>query len=319
MGAFEWELPEDLHSDVFVGDMAAWWVRTKPRPDGPLFLQVGFPGPHPPYDPIPRYATPYLERELPLPVVSEAELTAQPPPFLAMRQHNTEVDHDSIVHVLNPTRERAHRQRAYYLANVTMIDERIGLLLDALDDQGYLENSVVVFTSDHGDCLGDHGQSQKWTMYDSITRVPLIVWAPGRFEGGRRVQALCQLMDVGAAVLELAGVMPPEGAEAISLVPALAGQPWVGREYVFAEHGSDEHNFQGTEFMSMVRSERWKLVHFLDAAYGQLFDLRNDPKEVCNLWDDATLASTKRRLLDVLLEWRIRSGVRTRRVFAEWR
>ena len=78
-----------------------------------------------------------------------------------------------------------HRQRAYYLANVTMIDEKIGQILAALEDRGQLENSVIIFTSDHGDCLGDHGLSQKWNMYDASVRVPLIFWSPGRFEGGR--------------------------------------------------------------------------------------------------------------------------------------
>ncbi|MCJ7739301.1 MAG: sulfatase-like hydrolase/transferase, partial [Anaerolineae bacterium] len=171
LGAFEWELPEDMHPDVFVGQMASWWLRTNPKPDGPLFLQIGFPGPHPPYDPIPRYAETYLARDLPLPEVSECDLAGQPPPLLAMRQHNTEVDHDSIVHQLNPTREQLHRQRAHYLANVAMIDEQIGEILGELDRQGYLDNAVVIFTSDHGDCLGDHGHSQKWTMYDTVTRV----------------------------------------------------------------------------------------------------------------------------------------------------
>lgn len=123
LGAFEWELPEDTHSDFFVGDMARWWIRTYPKTEPP-FLQIGFPGPHPPYDPIRRYAESYLGRDLPLPMVTEQDLQSQPPPILEMRLHNTQVDHDSIVHLLVPTREQLHRQRAHYLANVTMIDEK---------------------------------------------------------------------------------------------------------------------------------------------------------------------------------------------------
>ncbi|GIW80527.1 MAG: hypothetical protein KatS3mg105_2334 [Gemmatales bacterium] len=180
LGAFEWKLPEDAHPDVFVGQMACWWIETYPV-TRPLFLQIGFPGPHPPYDPVPRYAEPYLKKELPLLEVTEDELAGQPPPFLQMRLHNHEVDHDSVVHLLHPTKEQRHRQRAYYLANVTMIDEQVGRILQALEKRGYLEDAVVVFTSDHGDCLGDHGHSQKWTMYDAVTRVPLVVWSPKRF------------------------------------------------------------------------------------------------------------------------------------------
>ena len=86
-----------------------------------------------------------------------------------------------------------------------MIDHQIGKILQTLEHQGYLDNSVVIFTSDHGDCLGDHGHSQKWTMYDIITRVPTIVWSPSRFEGGQTIDGLCQQMDLGPAILELAG------------------------------------------------------------------------------------------------------------------
>jgi arylsulfatase A-like enzyme len=199
-----------------------------------------------------------------------------------------------------------------------MIDEKIGQLLAALDDKGYLENSVVIFTSDHGDCLSDHGHSQKWTMYDIITRTPLIVWAPGRFAGGRRIDTLCQQMDIGPAILELAGVPLPETMEAQSLLPALRGEAWAGREYVFAEHSRDGI-LQETEFMTMVRNRRWKLVHFLGEPFGQLFDLAHDPGELHNLWDDPAKADEKRELLDVLREWRIRSALQTANWGAEWR
>lgn len=207
LGAFDWELPEDLHSDMFVGDMAKWWIETYPVTQ-PLFLQIGFPGPHPPYDPIPSYAQRYMNKELPLLEVTQEELDAQPAALKELRQHNNEVDHDSVVLDLDPTEEQRHRQRAYYLANVTMIDEKIGEILRSLDQRGYLENSVVIFTSDHGDCLTDHGHSQKWTMYDTITRMPMIVWSPGRFEAGRRIDGLCSQFDIGPAILELAGVEP---------------------------------------------------------------------------------------------------------------
>jgi len=317
MGAFEWELPEETHSDMFVGDMACWWIRSFPKTE-PLFLQIGFPGPHPPYDPIPRYAEPYLSRELPLPSVTEEDLDGQPPPLQAMRRHNAEVDHDSIVHLLNPTREQRHRQRAYYLANMTMIDDKIREILDALEEQGYLENTVVIFTSDHGDCLGDHGHIQKWTMYDAITRVPMIAWAPGRVPGGRTLDALCQQMDIGPALLELAGTPCPETMEAKSLLPALRGESWIGRSHVFAEQARDGI-LQTTDFMTMVRSPEWKLVHFLDEPFGQLFHLADDPGEVRNLWDDPSAAADKEALLDALREWRIRSQYRTRDWGKEWR
>ena len=319
LGAFECELPEDMHPDMFVGEMAKWWIDTKPRDEErPLFLEIGFPGPHPPYDPTPEYAEPYMKKDLPLMEVTDEEMASQPAPFKAMQIHNTEVDHDSVVHQLNPTQEQRHRQRAYYLANVTMIDKKIGEILNSLEKTGYLDNAVVIFTSDHGDCLTDHGHSQKWTMYDIITRMPTIVWAPGRFDGGRTDDGLCQQMDLGPTILELAEIDIPKTMEAKTLLPALQGKDWTPREYVFAEHGRDGI-LQETEFVSMVRSNDWKLVHFLDEPSGQLFDLNNDPDEVKNLWDDPEHAEKKQELLGVLREWRIRSLVHTADWASEWR
>lgn len=317
LGAFEWELPEDTHPDMFVGDMAVWWLDRFPKTE-PLFLEIGFPGPHPPYDPIPRYAEPYLKRELPLLDVTQEELNNQPRAFKELRVHNNEIDHDSVVLDLNPTREQRHRQRAYYLANVTMIDEKVGQIMQALERNGYLDNSIVIFTSDHGDCLTDHGHSQKWTMYDAITRIPLIVWAPQRFSGGRVIDALCQQMDLGPTILEVAGVKVPQTLEAKTMLPSLEGREWSGRDHVFAEQVRDGI-LTGCEFMTMVRNREWKLVHFLDDPDGQLFDLTADPEEVRNLWNDENSQEVKQELLAVLREWRIRSGIDTADWSRDWR
>jgi arylsulfatase len=318
LGAFDWELPEDLQSDMFVGEMAKWWIETKPKTEEPLFLEIGFPGPHPPYDPTPEYAAKYMDKDLPLMDVTQEELDNQPTPFKEMRVHNTEVDHDSVVHQLDPSPEARHRQRAYYLANVTMIDTKIGEILESLDNKGYLDNAVVIFTSDHGDCLTDHGHSQKWTMYDTITRMPMVVWSPGRFEAGKQIDGLCQQMDIGPTILELAGVEVPELLEAETLLPVLQGEDWTPREYVFAEQARDGI-LQGTDFMTMVRSEDWKLVHFMDEPTGQLFDLNNDPDEIHNLWDDPAHIEKKREMLDVLREWRMRSQFDTANWAEAWR
>lgn len=318
LGAFEWELPADMHSDNFVGNMATWWLNTKPKPDQPLFMEIGFPGPHPPYDPTPEAAAPYLERDLPLMPVTQEELDSQPTAFKNMRVHNTEVDHDSVVHQLNPTPEQRHLQRAYYLANVTMIDTKVGEIMEALESNGYLDNTVVIFTSDHGDCLTDHGHSQKWTMYDTITRIPMIVWSPQRFAGGVTIDGLCQQMDIGPAILDLAEVEKPDTLEAQSLLPAIEGQDWQPREYVYAEHGRDGI-LDSTDFVTMIRSEDWKLVCFIDYPDGQLFDLQNDPDEIHNLWDSPEHAEQKQRLLNQLLQWRMESQLHTAEWTREWR
>ena len=115
LGAFDWELPEDTHPDNFVGDMACWWLDAHPHTDPkPLFLQIGFPGPHPPYDPVPTHDEPNLTKQLPLMEVTKEELDNQPPPLVELPRHNSEIDHDSEIMPLNPTTEQRHRQRANY-------------------------------------------------------------------------------------------------------------------------------------------------------------------------------------------------------------
>jgi arylsulfatase A-like enzyme len=155
-------------------------------------------------------------------------------------------------------------------------------------------------------------------MYDAITRVPLIAWSPGRIPAGRAVEALCQQMDLGPTILELANVDVPPTLEAVSLSAPLAGEEWAGRDYVFAEQARDGI-LTDTKFMTMVRSHQWKLVHFLDEPFGQLFNLEKDPHEVLNLWSDPRHLDIRRELLAVLREWRIRSQYETADWCQQWR
>lgn len=318
LGAFEWELPEDLHADNFVGNLAQHWLDTYPNKDAPFFLQIGFPGPHPPYDPTPRHLQPYLDRQMPEAKRTKSDLDSQPTPLKELRKHHQANDHDAIVQLENPTHEQLERQRRHYFANVSLIDEQVGGILDALDRRGALENTVVVFTSDHGDALNDHGHSQKWTMYEPSVHVPGIVWAPGRVQANHRAEGLVSLMDLAPTLLEFGGVTPPEWMEAESLMPALTGQPWDGRKYVFSEHARD-FILTETELMTMVRDEEYKLVEFLDIDEGQLFDLHEDPFEESNLWSNPDYAATRVRLEKAISTWRASSSIHTATWGKEWR
>lgn len=325
LGSFTWDLPPDMQSDNFVGGMSKWWTETYPKTE-PLFLQVGFPGPHPPYDPTPDALERYDERDIPLDPVTAEDLENQPEAYKGMRVHNYEVDHDSVVLDLDPSEEQRLRQRKHYCANVTMIDQQVGELLDSLEAGGYLENAVVIFTSDHGDCLTDHGHSQKWTMYEQVTRVPLIVWAKdGRFGQGRQVDELVSLFDVGPTLLDLAGLEVPDHFSAESLLPALfSDAEWKGRDYVFSEHPRDG-NFTTADYQVMVRSEKWKLVEIYgsDAVdsgrEGMLFNLEDDPTETRNLWANPEHETIRRHLREVLLEWRIETGHSAAKTFCDRR
>jgi len=319
LGAFTWDLPESTHSDVFVGDTACWWLKSFPTPK-PLFLQIGFPGPHPPYDPTPEYAARYSETDIPIQEVTAADLAGQPAAMAIMRDHNERIDHDSVVHRVDATPAQRLRQRRFYCANVSMIDDAVGRIFTALERRGILENTIVVFTSDHGDSLGDHGHIQKWNMYESVMRVPAIVWtADGRFGRGRRIEDLVQLFDFGPTILEWAGVPVPRHFEAESLNPLLNRHPdAAGRRYVFAEHDRDGL-FEAADMMTMVRSSDWKLVHYLNQSDGQLFDLKSDPQEERNLWNDPAAADRKRELLDAIRDWHLSTATKSAGYRASWR
>lgn len=326
IGSFTWDLPAETQSDNFVGDLSKWWLKTHPKED-PLFLQIGFPGPHPPYDPTPDVLAEYRDREIPLQPVTKEDLNGQPKSYQAMRVHNNEVDHDSVVLPLDPTPEQRLDQRRHYMANVTMIDTKVGEIMESLEEQGYLENSVIIFTSDHGDCLTDHGHSQKWTFYEQVTKMPTIVWSSnGHFgKGGRKIDELTSLFDLGPTILEIADCEVPENYTAKSLIPALREDPeWSGRDYVFAE-GCRDGNFISADYQTMIRNHKWKLVYITGSdpidggTEGQLFDLTNDPDEQINLWDSPDYADVKNQLLLDLFEWRVNTGYHAASHYAEAR
>lgn len=306
LGAFTWEPPEDLHPDVFVGDLACLWLDRYPGTE-PFFLQVGLPGPHPPYDPTERYLDRYTDKELPKPI-RDYDLDSQPTPLRQLRRHHQENDHDAVVQLAEPTDEQMHRQRAHYYANCTMIDDQVGKIVEALERRGVLDETMIVFTSDHGDCLNDHGHSQKWTMYEQSVRVPAILAGPSIPEDIRH-DALVSLFDLGPTILETGGITPPDWMEAESLRPWFDTKP-DPRGCVFAEH-SDDKILEQTQFMTMIRKSRWKLVHFVDFDEGQLFDLETDPNEMTNLWEDPNRTTVKRDLIDDILRWRIQSDRKT--------
>jgi arylsulfatase A-like enzyme len=154
-------------------------------------------------------------------------------------------------------------------------------------------------------------------MYDAVTRTPLIVWGPGYFKGGQMIDDLVQQFDIVPLIHELAEAECPKSWEAESLGPIIRGEKTdPHREYVFAEQRSDSVSSGLTEmeYMTMVRNKHWKLVHYLGNDCGELYDLKEDPHEQKNLWTQPGYKEKKDELLQVLLNWRIRSDNQT----ADW-
>jgi choline-sulfatase len=302
LGAFEWPLEEKYHPDIFVGTMAKWVIEQR-EAESPLFLQIGFPGPHPPYDPPQRFLDMYENVEFDFPASSDEELKHQPAPQKSYRQNMVNNIHDAVRWETDIPSKNLKRLHRHYAANISLIDEQIGEILNTLENKGYLDDSIIIFTSDHGDCLGEHGHIQKWTMYDCITRVPAIVVAPERLKSNINCDALLQQMDLVPMLFELAGVKLDDCHSAISALAAAQGKS-CGREVVFAEHNAD-NMLKDIKLMTMMRTREWKLVHYLEQDCGELYDLINDPEEIRNLWNNHRYNNIRQELLEQLNTWRI--------------
>jgi arylsulfatase A-like enzyme len=199
--------------------------------------------------------------------------------------------------------ETDHRAiRAAYWAMCDLVDEMVGSLLDVLEETGQRGNTVVVFQSDHGELLGDHGMYTKGSfLYDASVRVPLVVSWPGRVSEGLRAGGLVELIDIAPSLLEAAGLEVPDRMQARSLWPVLTGgaDPDPIHDDVYAEHyGSTRPGARCT----MVRTRSRKLIARHGEAGGELYDLEADPAENVNLWDDPGSRAVKLEMFERLAD-----------------
>ncbi len=180
-----------------------------------------------------------------------------------------------------------------YYRQVEMVDADLGRILDALEDSGQADNTVVVLTSDHGDGRGRHSHVQKWYPYEESVKVPMIISCPGRVaEGVVDAEHLVSGLDVICTLSDYAGLDAPPDSQGRSLRPLLEQKPTTWRDFV-----SSEHHIDGR----MLRTERYKYVRYAGDPVEQLFDMKADPWEMKNLYDDAGLAGVvadHRKLLD---------------------
>jgi len=284
-------LPAGEHMDDFVGRLAVEYIASYRRSE-PLLLFVGFGGPHDPWDPPKEWAERYDAAEMPAPLPP-----CEPPPWLPPEA----ADHQRRAEpaVGDDAREPIRRVRALYFAKVSHVDHWIGRILDALTRRAMLDQTAIVYWSDHGAMLGDKGRVHKSVFYESSVKVPLIVRRPDRCGAGEISRALVSLADVSPTILDLAGCEPKAGAFGRSLAPTPAGPGAPGHDAVFSEIAS-----LGLR-RTMVRDGRFKMVLDDRSRPLKLFDLVEDPTEARNLVGRAETEPTVRRLRDRLLAWHL--------------
>ncbi|MGH2561548.1 MAG: sulfatase-like hydrolase/transferase [Thermomicrobiales bacterium] len=262
----------------------------------PFFLYLAFTAPHDPRTPPPDYAARYDPDRIPL-----------PPNFLPEHPFdNGEMRvRDELLDAMPRTPEMVRRHIAGYYGMISHLDARIGTILDTLAATGRAENTIVVYTADHGLALGQHGLLGKQNLYEHSNHIPMILRGPG-VPAGTRIDALTYLADLFPTLCDLTGTPIPETVESQSLVPLITGEQALVRDRVYAVY---------KDVQRMVSDGRWKLIRYhRSAACGngtdrlQLFDLATDPWETRDRSGEPEQQESIRALTDDLAAWQREVG-----------
>ena len=276
-------VPPELHQTTWATECSIEFISGSRPSDQPWLLHVNPYDPHPPFIPPRAYAERFDPEKMPGPYFRPSDLEQQ------KKLEGVDFQDEAKT----PEEHEAHKAQALYFAMIAQIDDQFARILDLLEQTGQRDNTVVIFTSDHGEALGDHGLMFKGCrFYEGLVRVPLIMRWPDRFQAGLKSSGLVELLDLTATAFELGGLDQPEYMQGRSLLPILSGQadPNRFRESVRCEYfdALDAHFTDGGSgsFATMYRTERHKLCLYHDQGLGELYDLEADPHEFNNLWDN---------------------------------
>ena len=287
------------HLTTINGDDAVEFIRTS-RQDQPFCLSVSFSAPHPEDDNIQQYIYDrqyedlYADAVIPTPPVSGDRYFHRLPGFIqvSMSRQRWFRRFDT------PDKYQRMIKGIYRL--ITGVDTQVGRIVAELERQGFIDNTVVIFTGDNGIMIGEHGLTGIWLMYEGSIRKPLIIADPrlDRTRRGAQVEEMTLSFDCPVTMLDLAGIPIPGAMRGRSLAPLLRGQPVDWRQDFFYEHLFEHERIPKSEG---VRTERYKYVRYFERnpVYEQLFDLETDPNEVTSLVGDRahdrTLATLRAR------------------------
>ena len=301
------------HADDVVGDQALTFLRQRPK-DRPFCLFYQFKSPHRSWMPAQRFAQTFADVDIPLPRTFEDRLEGRPEALRRAEMAIADMPDfaDRGVPASLPREERKRRNLEHLVRNyyrvLLSVDDNVGRLLDALDSHGLTENTIVVYTSDNGFFLGEHGLFDKRLMYEPSIRVPMLVKFPARAKASVNRSHMVLNVDVAPTLLELAGVHVPGWMQGRSMVPLLEARMPAWRSafmYEYYEYPA-EHCVRKNRG---VRTDRWKLIHFWEQPEEwELYDLKGDPDETRNLAGEREHAATVAQLRRTLVRLRDELG-----------
>ena len=300
-----WNIPEEYHYNTWIAERTNARLEAYASEDTPFFCWASFFDPHPSYLVPEPWSEMYDPEDLTIPSAEPGEHDANPPHFQRTQEENPQFPeceeasqpiHGFHSHI-RPEQEHAEDVAIYY-GMVSMLDKYVGKILDRLENLGLADDTVVIFTSDHGHLYGQHGLTAKGPVhYEDLLRVPTIVRYPGAVPAGRRCSALQSLQDLAPTVLSLCDIEVPKQMTGVDQSDVWLGASDEARDYVIVENNHEP----GSLYCQTYVNQRYKLTMYRDESYGELFDLQEDPAELHNRWDDPDYRGLKTDLLLELL------------------
>lgn len=297
-------LPEELYSTSYIATRTEAFLEehARARSDQPFFLQCSFPDPHHPFTPPGRYRDLYDPADMELPPTC-GEPGPDAPPHVRWaheeRKQGRAVLTSQRMFAVYPEEVREILALTYGM--ITMIDDAVRRILRKLEETGLADNTVVIFTSDHGDFMGDHGLMLKGPIhYQGVIRVPFI-WHDPQLKVDGRTDALGSCTDIARTVLARAGLAPVNGMQGRNLLPVMEGKG-DDLDGVVVEEDS-QRTYLGFDQPVRARSlvtDRYRLTVYRGADWGELYDLKDDPYETRNLWSDPAAQNVKAAMLEGL-------------------
>ena len=301
---WSWDLPQQYHYSAWTAERTIAWLRGKIAAGQPFFAWASFQDPHPPYlvsapwdtlyDPSlmrPGHAVPGEHARNPV----HFQLTQDARPDFSRWREGFGV---TGLHSHLQSEDELRHDMAVYFGMISLMDHHIGRILDSLDALGVSDRTMVVFTTDHGHFLGQHGLIRKGPFhYEDMIRIPFLVRYPGVVPRHHTTDSLVSLVDLAPTFLRVAGVPVPGWMQGVDQIPALSGERSV-REHVLVENRCLPTRLNLRTYVTA----RHKLTLYANGDSGELFDLEHDPAEVHNLWDDPGLAALRMTLIQQMMQ-----------------
>ena len=303
--AWRTRIPEELYPTNWITNLTIDCLERYATDDQPFFIQCGYTDPHHPFTPPGKYWDMYDPADIPAPSSLGAKHN-NPPPFISdLRSSLADgTANRTYVHPYAVTDQEARESIALTYGMITMVDDGVGRILKKLDELGLRENTIIVYTSDHGDIMGDHGIMLKHGLHsEGVIRVPFI-WSDPSHGQGVRSSILASAIDFAPSVLNRAGLAPYSGIQGEDIVSAVTEDKSPKRNGLIIEADELPENVDIEKFFR-VRTyvdERWRLTLWVDDDFGELYDRENDPLELNNLWDEPSAKQDKAGLVEAMLK-----------------